>query len=526
MASMAKTHDDVFLSSSASDRLNLYKTILELRASQVSVGERLAAQRKGETLVKEVNLRAVAATTERNYGSIYNIYNDLLLVLGEIAGDPHADLATLFAIPVADVRLHMIKQTDAWHFLQAVLSGEFANFEEFAASLHLSRLTVLRHLKPLKHLAEHFGIQMHPESLKFSGSERQIRLFMMIVIWKATSGAQWPFDYLSQSSAARLMDTLYLTLDCQPTNPVARQLAMYYLAITYRRVLDGHVLAYDRNKAVLDYPLPSLDLALGHGRFADFQLPPMTRNQLMGETEFGFFLLHFEPVFLVGSDTQLPIVVERFRRYAPGIYRLVTGFVAAFSEWLPHQDDGQENVLIADLLAVTSSVVALGTDFNALVAYAFNRNLQQRQEDPQYLRAIRQTLTQVMLGKHLENFIELIDPLAENYYRNFIQLRAAYHPREPLKVALVLEQTILEYVDLMAMISQQSFVELQPNQCDLAHVDLVIKSSALPLDLPKNVTQFTWEPGPTPDRFGELYAVLMSLWWGKSASIESSRRRA
>ena len=523
---MQKQHGDLFLSASAMDRLNLYKTIRLLRRSQSSVSERLSARQNGEPLVTEVNLRQIASATGRNYGSIYNIYNDLLAVLHDIVGDPHAELAVLFSVSEAQLRLHMIEQTAVYHYLQAALSGNYEHFDEFVAAEKVSRMTMMRHLRPMREMADTFGVQMQPEALSFAGEERHLRLFVMTMFWHATAGTDWPFGELSHESAERLVDTLYTALDCQPSNPVARELSMYYLAIASWRMGKGHLLSYRREDNVIDYPLPNLDLALGHGRFKDFVLPPMTRQQLMGETEFGFFLMNFAPVYLVAKDDALAGTIDRYRRYAPTVYQLVANFVQAFPAWSPTLGADDRQLLLVNLLAVTCSVLTLGEDFNQLVAYVFNHDLQMQGEDPHYERMVRQTLTQVVLSEHLEGYIDWIDVLTHNYYRNLYQVRALFHPQRTLRVALVLEQTSLEYVDLIAMLRQQAFVELLPSADALIDADLVIQSASLALNLPAGVPVFHWEPNASADQFGELFAVLVALWREKRASTEANQRRA
>ncbi|WP_461213325.1 helix-turn-helix domain-containing protein [Lacticaseibacillus sp. GG6-2] len=523
---MQKQHGDLFLSASAMDRLNLYKTIRQLRRSQSSVSERLSARQNGEPLVTEVNLRQIASATGRNYGSIYNIYNDLLVVLQTIVGDPHAELSVLFSVPEADLRLHMIEQTAVYHYLQAALNGNYERFDEFVATEKVSRMTMMRHLRPMREMAATFGVQMQPEALSFAGEERHLRLFVMTMFWHATGGTAWPFTQLDHDSAGRLVDTLYTALDCQPSNPVARELSMYYLAVATWRIKDGHLLNFRHEDNVIDYPLPNLDLALGRGRFKDFVLPPMTRQQLMGETEFGFFLMNFAPVYLVANDEAMTATIDRYRRYAPAVYRLVTNFVQIFPAWSPTLSDDDRQLLMVNLLAVTCSVLTLGEDFNQLVAYTFNHGLQLQGDDPHYERMVRQTLTQVVLSKHLEGYIDWIDVLTHNYYRNLYQLRALFHPQRTLRVALVLEQTSLEYVDLIAMLRQQAFVELLPSADQMLDADLVIQSAALPLELPAGVPVFHWEPNASADHFGELFAVLIALWREKRAGSEAKQRRA
>lgn len=524
MPMMQKQSGDLFLSSSALDRLNLFTTIRQLRLAQMSVEERLAAEKDGVAFVTEVNLRQVAHATGRNYGSIYNIYNDLLGVLQHIVGDSHADLTTLFNLSDARLRYEMITQTSPYLFMQATLSDHHMRFDDFVAPMHLSRMTVMRHLHPLRDLGQVFGVKMVPEHLNFVGDEARLRLFYTTMFWQATDGVAWPFHHISRTTAKQVVHRVYQTLDCDIPNATAEEISMYYLAVSLQRMKSGHILTYDRAKVVLDYPLSSLDLALGHGHVRDFELPPMTRLQVMGEASFAFFLMHLQPNFMVPDDTQMQVYIERFRRYAPDVYQLTKGFVSAFPAWQRPLTPAEKQLMQANLLAVSASVLTLGVDFNQLVAYTFHDELEARVKDPHYARIIRQTLTQVVLSQHLENFIDVIDLLSDNFEQNLRQMRASFRPQYPVKVLLTLDQSGLADIDLVAMLKQQAFVELLAPTAEPQSADLVIQAAALETKTQPNV--FNWPEHPTAERFGELYAVLMSLWRAKQVMSTPKRKQA
>lgn len=522
---MQKENGDLFLSTSAMDRLNLFKTIRQLRLAQMPVSARLAAEKSGAPFVTDVNLRQVAHATGRNYGSIYNIYNDLLAVLADIVGDQHASLETLFAVPEARLRYEMITQTSPFQYLQAVVANNHMRFDDFVAPMHLSRMTVLRHLRELREVASAFQIKMLPEHLSFSGEETQLRLFLTTMFWQATAGAAWPFKQMSEATAKQVVRRLYQTLDCPLPNAAAESIAMYYVAISVQRMKAGHILTYHRAQVVLDYPLPSIDLALGHGHIHDFELPPMTRLQVMGECNFGFFLMHLQPSFIVAEDPQMAVYIERFKRYAPDVYQLTEEFVSAFPAWEQPLSASEKQLLQATLLSVTGSVLTLGVDFNQLVAYTFHHEMDQRDKDPHFERSIRQTLTQVILSQHLESFIDVIDPLCDNYYQTLRQIKASFRPQQPVKVLLTLDQSALAYVDLIAMLKQQPIVELMAPTADPAEADLIIQSAALAA--PKGpATVFNWPMHASAERFGDLFAVLINIWQAKQTVPSTKRKRA
>jgi hypothetical protein len=124
----------------------------------------------------------------------------------------------------------------------------------------------------------------------------------------------------------------------------------------------------------------------------------------------------------------------------------------------------------------------------------------------------------------LENFIDVIDLLSDNFEQNLRQMRASFRPQYPVKVLLTLDQSGLADIDLVAMLKQQAFVELLAPTAEPQSADLVIQAAALETKTQPNV--FNWPEHPTAERFGELYAVLMSLWRAKQVMSTPKRKQA
>lgn len=85
-----KDNHDIFLSMSDAEKLSLFRTIIDVREAQTPVKKRVKAYRDHRLLVSEVNLKQVAAITNRNYGSVYNTYNGLMHSLEAMIGREHA----------------------------------------------------------------------------------------------------------------------------------------------------------------------------------------------------------------------------------------------------------------------------------------------------------------------------------------------------------------------------------------------------------------------------------------------------
>lgn len=519
MALMAKDYNDVFMSASTLDRLNLYWTIVQLKIAQTPVDQLLASQRSNEPLVQEVNLKQVANLTQRNYGSLYNMYNDLTEMLTALlpAGVP-ADVPHLFAVPEGALRFSLVKASAPYQYLQALLSRQYDSFNAFVTATGLSRMTVMRHLKPLKTLAGRFGVSLQTEKFQLAGDERRIRLVLTLAFWEATSGYDWPFVAMPHDLAAAAIQAQLKAVDYHGGNPVSLEVAAYYYAVASYRVADGHVISHAPGLAVLDYPLPDMSAVVREAvpAIKDVALPQvdLTPTQAMGESEFFYFLVNFAPLYVGGDDTGTKAMIQRFARYSPALYQLVTAFLQKFPGEVPLASLGHplQEQLTADWLAITASTVSLGIDFNQLVAYAYNRTVKAIPDDPELLRRVHQTLENVLVTAEVEQFESLLDPLTEAYYRNMLQCQALYLPQVKVKVALMMEQTMLGYVDLTAMLNQQAYVELvSPTD---GEPDLIVIGAEMPLSAAArgHAIVFHWPVSATADRFGALYGVITELW--------------
>lgn len=516
MNMMEKDYTDIFLSASALDRLNLFLTIKSLRRGQLPIAAQIEVQRREETLVQEVNLRQIATLTGRNYGSIYNIYNDLADTLHELTGAERNDIPRLFAVSQGRLRFKLIEREVPFQFLQAVLSRKFPNFTAFVAYTGKSKMTVLRHLKPLRALAEHFSVRLSAEKMTFTGDERHVRLFLTMVFWVAANGADWPFAELSHAQVAQQMGRVFQLLEYDVNNPVSREVAYYYYVINLNRIKHGHVLQHDQQKLVLDYPLPNVFKVLKQefpAQYADIEL---STSQQIGETEYLFFLTNFAPIYITKDEGSMDAVLARYKRYNPALYHLVSEFLAKFPGWGTSNQLQQASILKmiqVNFFAITASTLTLGSDFSYMVAYAFNQTVRQMPPDPAFEGQVKQTLETLVMEPDLRQFEPLLPALTATYYQTLRQIRGFFENPVELKVALAMEQTMSGYIDLLAMLMQQSFVELVPSE-GAQTPDLMIYSSALSLPecRARGTVLFSWPITSSSDNFGNLFATMYQLW--------------
>lgn len=514
--------EDFFLSQSRIEELSLFRRIVNARASQTPVAERLAIERTGEPLVTEVNLKQIAALTKRNYGAVYNTYNSLVATLAAVLGVETTAVRKLFNVSSSTLRWALVREGHPYHFLKTLLYHDYPDFDAFLAAEQTSKATMLRHLKPLREFAREFGVRFSYETLTLQGDEKCIRLFLTMIYWMATDGSAWPFDDLPRDILGAVIDGSVKLFDIGQPNYVTREILMYYIAISQRRANEGRSVPYMPADTVLKYPVANMFDELSALNSNRFHFPVLSTDEQMGESTALYFTFHFLPFYTSTSTRLQAETFERFKRYNPSIYTLVTDFL----EKLPVSFllEGQLpkaafNMLRANLLANTVSTLQFRGDLSQTIAYAMNQRIAQMPDNPVLERKVRQTLEHVVYTRHLESLQPVMDQLVHSYYTNVQQVAMQFAPPVKVKVAPVIEQTVLGYIDLVGFLMAQPFVEVLSPADDLKAADLIIESAELPDSYQFNAGKLTykWAASVSNDWYGELYSELRQLWDEKSA---------
>lgn len=320
--------EDIFLSPTETEKLSLFRRILNARVAQTPVANRLAMERAHKPPVTDVNLRQIATLTGRNYGSVYNTYNGLVAELQQMLHTKSTDPTRLFAVSTSELRQYLVKNGDPFKFLQAVLYDRYHSFDDFLQESQVSKATMLRHLKPLRDFARRFGIRFSYESFGIRGDERRVRVFLTLIYWLAMDGAAWPFIHCDRDAVGALADHAVSLFDVGRPNLVMREIAMYYLAIAARRVTTGNGIAFSEDGFSLKYPVPNLFEDLPSGEQNPWLFAGVPVSIQMGESASLYFLFNFLPFYVTKGDDLQGKIIQRFQRYNPAVYTLVSEFLA------------------------------------------------------------------------------------------------------------------------------------------------------------------------------------------------------
>lgn len=381
---------------------------------------------------------------------------------------------------------------------------------------------MLRHLKPLRDFARKFGVRFSYETLSVQGDEKRVRLFLTMILWLATDGAGWPFDDLDREAVGEVVDEAAAFFDLDKPNYVTREVAMYYTAIAHKRSSEGHVIPYRATKMTLLYPTANLFEALQPKLAEKFLFPQFTTEQQMGESGAMYFVFNFLPLFSTTDSAAVARTMARYRHYNPPVYTLVAEFLAKLpvsfltQEQLPK---GAFNLLEATLLANAVSTIEFGEDVSQVIAYEINEHLAELPENPGLKQKVHQTLEHVIYSRDLDRLKPHLEALTNAFYSDVLQVAQQFAAKTKVRVAAVIEQTGLGYVDLLSFLMAQPFVELVSPAEGMQNVDLVIESATVPGAEKRRagILTYKWAASASNDWFGELYAELRQIWENKNA---------
>lgn len=494
--------EDLFIQKTGLERLTLFRTIVGLQAREQLAESRLEPGEHQE--MPEINLRRVASILNRNYGTLYYTYASLLEILQEITGGEKTDSRDLMRVSEGQLRFHLVSSSIPYQFLKHLLYEDISNFEEFMQVSNVSRVTLLRYLRPMRDLAKQLDVRIVYERMAIQGNELQVRIFFTMAFWLATNGSAWPFETIKREEVTAASRRIGERVDISYTRPVVREVLRYYLAITSLRIQRGHVVE-SMNLTDLSYPTPNL--------FDDATTiaAPQSRESQFLESEVLLLMNYALPMYYATGDPINKRAIAFFKRYNTKIYYFVDLFIAALPssvidmERLPAET---QQMFQANFLSLTLSVLLFGHDVGQLIAYSFNPQASVIENDEEYRATIHSTIEYALTQSGLGQTDMLLREMSDVVYRNLILVRQFYQSSTEVKVALMLEPTILGFIDLVAFLNQQPFVEILSDNYENA--DLVIQSSDLPLEFPVKY-RFHWSVDGNPDRFGALYAMLSAI---------------
>lgn len=107
--------------------------------------------------------------------------------------------------------------------------------------------------------------------------------------------------------------------------------------------------------------------------------------------------------------------------------------------------------------------------------------------------------------------------LIKAYYNLIQQVIQQYHPVSQVKVALVIEQDYIGYMDILTALDNIKYVAVSTTDEALRDADLIVRTSsiALPENVNPEALYFTWRLNASSDHYARLYGIIHELWMQK-----------
>ncbi len=105
--------------------------------------------------------------------------------------------------------------------------------------------------------------------------------------------------------------------------------------------------------------------------------------------------LIFAPLYIITDGQVEQRIIARYNDYNPEIYQLINGFFTRFPYNFKldiHLPDDTYNLLFANMLSVTVSVLAFNKDFTTSLLAEFSANMQKTKDDPDFYQQVKVTL--------------------------------------------------------------------------------------------------------------------------------------
>ncbi|MFV5900135.1 helix-turn-helix domain-containing protein [Enterococcus faecalis] len=151
---------------------------------------------------------------------------------------------------------YLLLQSPLVALLDGLFSNKFISVVNYAQNNYISEATVRRYLGKIRSYLEQYKIDIQERDFVIEGSEKQIRIFMMLFYWRINQGVGWPFKYVSERNVERIVDYL-----CDEKNGVSkvsrieRRRMMFYIAITLIRTREKKYVKMDNELEIENNPL-------------------------------------------------------------------------------------------------------------------------------------------------------------------------------------------------------------------------------------------------------------------------------
>ncbi|UQS83220.1 helix-turn-helix domain-containing protein [Bombilactobacillus thymidiniphilus] len=524
-------HQDIFLSTSDLEKLKLFEQVRQSKILEHANKASLDAYRDLQFDIYDINFRQIAAQMNKSYGSIYNTYDSIVHDMKVLLDKLDPSIRDIFAVSNDEYHYFLVKQSDTFNFMSAILEGSCQSFENFYQERGNSKATALRHLRSMRIFLKKFDIRVTYEPMRFVGDEKDIRLALGIMFWDATRGFAWPFKEFDQKSAVWLMQNALQQLRYSDFNEITFLLFTNFAAVSCLRSYHGHSLKKDPRINYIQYPHTNIYSSLlkdaDNNKVTESGLKPIIKHFLdlpdsilMNETYNLYNLIHCSLNDIPYRADKLGEILDYVKEYDTTIYHFVIESLQAMPYDVQQRlnlDDDAMKLLQVNCVRIIIGILAFGNSYYQMVTFYAGEEMDMSSIDlPEYKKQIRTVLTNLVNNEEFLDFDDKVTLLTDTLYNVSLRLMVLSSKHFAVKVYPSIEEDFFYYVDLIGTLYALPYVELVD---DSTTADLIITtSSTINVKHKSTAYMFQWNHDTDSIQYGQLLSLIRDIWTNEKIS--------
>ncbi|WP_313631010.1 helix-turn-helix domain-containing protein [Enterococcus devriesei] len=455
--------------------------------------------------------RDLAAQTQLSYQQYYKLLQELdhdLLESGLIKTSlivPNTGISTeKMALSIDEYRLHLLKSSLSFQFMQALLLKPTLGLENFLQQNYISRATISRKMQPMiKYLAK-YQLKINFQKFRLEGNEIAIRLAFFYLFWLGYRNLFWPFDVAKEKAST--YGELFLQDSPLSRDFVSRLETSIYSGVALTRMLQQRFAEYE---PALDFMLednPECDLCAFENTF------DLSPEHSKGELASIYFLMNFIPIYEDPADPALEKSIQTFTRKANPVWDLVESFRCfVIDELHVHMETGTKKMMMANLANIILAFYVFRGPFPnlpALVKYPEVKSA----ETLQLEQKIKQFLNSLLKREEFSAFRPSEKYLVQILRSGISPFYYQMTKDQPLKVGVMVESNQLLVKRLWDFLADISFVETELYHSETTYDFLITTFSQTAMEIPV----YYWDFNVGYQNLSALYVALRNTYIEKN----------
>lgn len=520
---------DIFLTAAENDRLNVFhlvKSFLEqtyiLARNDREVNDQLPRD------YTTVNLREIAKSMDKTYGSVYNSYLQIFEDFKNITGKEELTSNDVFNHKSDLYRFYLMTNSYSYKFIKISLRDEHVTLNEFLEENKISKATAMRHFKSLRLHLKKYGIRMVYDEIGFVGDEQLIRLATTTLIWNGTNGIVWPFVMIDHDTIDELYQQIKRDFGIGEINQATSELFRYYIAVSIERILGNHIVDDNETLKLLRFPFPSTikQFLENHNEGVLKDHPDLVE---LTESASLYLTMNILP-FKYESIQPIDFLLKSIKHYNNSIYRFVEDFI----DILPNEVVDkiglsiiEKKTLRLNLAQTMVGVLATKSRYPVILDdFLGDEGFFLQDEDPATKKKVESSLEHLIYSHPETEFKKYIDIISYAFYQIIRRLNTFLKVNTKVNIALNIPVNTSSYTDIYNFISGMRIVNIQNYTDSGPDTDMLISSVKTPDDFdekfPKAIVVKFGEKYSAAE-YGMLTVLLMRIW---SQKIQQQKKDA